>query len=39
MTNQTPITITEKALLYKLECPLRSDGINSGPEVPILHCA
>jgi len=39
MTNQTPITITEKALLYKLECPLRSDGSNSGPEVPILQCA
>ena len=37
MTNKT--TISEKSLLYNLECPLRSDGSNSGPELPVLQCA
>ncbi len=32
-------SITEKALLYQIECPLRSDGTSSGPEVPVLACA
>jgi len=32
-------TITEKALLSHLECPLRADGANSGPESPVLECA
>ncbi len=31
--------ITEQALLYLLECPLRSDGSSAGPESPILACA
>jgi hypothetical protein len=33
--------IDEKALLYRLQCPLRSDGDRSstGPESPVLTCA
>jgi hypothetical protein len=37
MTNKT--CTTEKSLLYRLECPLRSDGSTSGPESPVLYCA
>jgi hypothetical protein len=32
-------SITERALLYQIECPLRSDGTSLGPEVPVLECA
>lgn len=32
-------SITEKALLYHLQCPIRSDGSTSGPESPVLNCA
>jgi hypothetical protein len=37
MTNL--ISITEKALLYRLECPLRTDGSCVGQELPVLSCA
>ncbi len=32
-------SINEKALLYQIECLLRSNGTSSGPEVPVLACA
>ena len=32
-------SINEKALLYHLGCPLRSDGSTPGPEFPVLQCA
>jgi hypothetical protein len=37
MTQKT--SINEKALFYHIECPLRSDGSNYGPESPVLQCA
>ena len=32
-------SINEKALLYRLECPLRSNGSSTLPESPVLTCA
>ena len=32
-------SITENALLYYLECPLRSNGLASLPESPVLQCS
>jgi hypothetical protein len=37
LTNKT--SINEKALLYRLQCPMRSNGSSTGPESPVLACA
>jgi hypothetical protein len=33
------VFINEKALLYRLECPQRSNGSTTVPESPVLACA
>ena len=33
------VWIHEKALLYRIECPLRSNGSSTVPESPVLACA
>ena len=33
------VWIHEKALLYRIECPLRSNGTSTVPESPVLACA
>ena len=39
MIETNSISITEDALLYQVECPLRSNGLASLPESPVLSCS